>query len=321
MVHYAGSGWAFVTAPYPAGSTAALNGVTCVSADDCWAVGSSGPAGQPGDAPLIERYTGSSWTIASAPDPRLGPNVVLNAVACMSAGECWAVGDSGNASATSPLVERYTGGRWVIVGISNPSPDPFAVLNGVACMSNGECWAVGYSGNVSITRPLIEQYTGSRWIIVDARNPSAAPFVALNAIACVGQQCWAVGSSGIGEPALLEHFTGSTWVIGAQSSGGVAIGVSCPSVEDCWAVGQTQQPAIAQGPPMIEHYNGISLTADHTPNQIAGETGAVLTGVSCVSVSDCWAVGFGGGEGNQGTIIEQYTGSDWRVIRALSHGP
>lgn len=83
----------------------------------------------------------------------------------------------------------------------------------------------GYAGTVSVTRPLVAHYTGGRWIIVDTPYNGAAPFVALNAVACVGWQCWAVGSSGIGEPTLLEYFTGSTWVIGAQSRvGGCARG-------------------------------------------------------------------------------------------------
>lgn len=316
IVHYTGSGWALVHTTNP--SFGQLIGVTCVSPRDCWAVGNSVDNGGAGAThPLIEHYTGSRWAIASAPDPSLGPNVVLNGVACVSAGECWAVGDSGNASVTRLLIEHYTGGRWAIVGIPNPSSDPFAVLNGVACMSDGECWAVGYSGNASVTRPLIEHYTGSRWIIVDAPDPSAGPFVALDGITCVSRDCWAVGSSGIGSPTLLEHITGSTWAVSANSGAGVSLGVSCASAVDCWVVGDTQQPSIAQGPPIIAHYNGINLTADHSPYPMAEDTGAVLNGVSCVSTADCWAVG----AGSRGTLIEQYTGSNWRVISAVSQGP
>jgi hypothetical protein len=72
---------------------------------------------------------------------------------------------------------------------------------------------------------------------------------------------------------------------------GVSLGVSCTSVADFWAVGDTQQPSIAQGQPLIAHYNGINLTADNTPNPVVfegGEMTAVLNGVFCVRAADCW---------------------------------
>ncbi len=264
-MHYTGNSWAITSTPNPnpAGFSAGLNGVTCVSAGDCWAVGNfvdvvDGWAG--GTHSLIEHFTGTRWAIVATPDPGLGPNVVLNGVACTSAVDCWAVGDSGNAMVTRHLIEHYTGSRWVAVSTPNREVDPFVVLNGVACMNDGACWAVGYSGNAGVTRPLIEQYTGRRWVIVEATNPSPGPFVALNGVTCVTRDCWAVGSSGIGDPTLLEHLTGSTWAISANSGVGVSLGVSCASAADCWAVGDTQQPSIAEGQPQIAHYDGISLT-------------------------------------------------------------
>ncbi len=54
-----GSGWAIST---PDPSPGDLVAVTCSSARDCWAVGTSGK-------PLIEHYTGGSWSIASTATP------------------------------------------------------------------------------------------------------------------------------------------------------------------------------------------------------------------------------------------------------------
>jgi hypothetical protein len=48
-----------------------LNGVTCVSAGDCWAVGSSSSVNGPGE-PLIEHYAGSRWAIVNSPNPSPG---------------------------------------------------------------------------------------------------------------------------------------------------------------------------------------------------------------------------------------------------------
>jgi hypothetical protein len=63
--HYTGSSWTTVRTPTP--SPGRLNGVTCASAADCWAVGFSGGVGN--NQPLIEHYAGSSWAIVSTLNP------------------------------------------------------------------------------------------------------------------------------------------------------------------------------------------------------------------------------------------------------------
>jgi hypothetical protein len=63
---HAGSRWAVVSnaAPNtaPGAGSGSLEGVTCASANDCWAVGHSGGPDSDGQM-LIEHYSGSSWTI------------------------------------------------------------------------------------------------------------------------------------------------------------------------------------------------------------------------------------------------------------------
>jgi hypothetical protein len=257
IVHYAGSRWAIVGTPAP--SSAQLTGVTCVNARDCWAVGNPGMFVAGGVThSLIEHSAGGRWTVMSTPSATADPSVVLNGVTCASAGDCWAVGDSGNVNVTRQLIEHYTGSRWAVVASPNPGPDPFVVLNGVACVSAEGCWAVGYSGNVNATRPLIEHYTEGGWVIVYTSNPSRGPFVALNGVTCVGRVCWAVGSSGIGNPTLVEQVTGSRLAISANSSEGVSQGVSCASAADCWAVGAADvgNSGGYSGETLIEHYTG-----------------------------------------------------------------
>ena len=59
-----GSGWHVVTPEWPKGSAgAALVGVTCVNARDCWSVGSkfNGAEG----TSLIEHWNGTNWSIAA----------------------------------------------------------------------------------------------------------------------------------------------------------------------------------------------------------------------------------------------------------------
>jgi hypothetical protein len=72
--HWNGSAWLTVTsANTSAAESNVLNGVTCTSASDCWAVGNH-DVGTPvgGAAPqgtLTEHWDGSSWSIVSSPSP------------------------------------------------------------------------------------------------------------------------------------------------------------------------------------------------------------------------------------------------------------
>jgi hypothetical protein len=166
-----------VAPPSPIGTTSpsppptfpdyALNGVTCLSASDCWAVGVSSSVNGT-TQPLIEHYAGSSWAMVSTPKSNPGS---LSGVTCLSAADCWAVGGSANFPPSQPLIEHYAGSSWAIV--STPSPSPGGGLTAVTCVSAGDCWAVGFSisGN-GPGEPLIEHYAGSRWAIVNSPNPS-----------------------------------------------------------------------------------------------------------------------------------------------------
>jgi hypothetical protein len=85
-----------------------------VSASDCRAVGNyyNGSAYQT----LIERWDGNSWAIVSSPNTSATQNNFLQAVTCVSASECWAVGSytTGNGVGQT-LVLRYT---------ASPTPTP-----------------------------------------------------------------------------------------------------------------------------------------------------------------------------------------------------
>jgi hypothetical protein len=89
----ASAGWSIVSNSTTAAENSGLTAVTCVSADDCWAAGYSWePSGN--TQPLIEQDLGTGWTVVFGPNPNLSSNsdTQLQAVTCVSAGACWAVG-------------------------------------------------------------------------------------------------------------------------------------------------------------------------------------------------------------------------------------
>src|SRR5207244_2804734 len=114
--------WAIVTSPNTSTTQNNLLGVTCVSASDCWAVGS---------------------TVCA---PTNNPNGVTS----VSASDCWAVGYSEIVGANTlnidqTLIERWDGNSWSIVSSPNATAWPKNFLYNVTCVSASDCWAVGFS--------------------------------------------------------------------------------------------------------------------------------------------------------------------------------
>lgn len=168
--------------------------MTCVNADDCWAVGPSS---------LIEHYLGGIWVVVTSH----GVQGTLNAVTCVAADSCWAVGSTGAGDTEQPLVERYSTAGWAVVPSPHISVPNGGELQGVACVSSDECWAVGDLPGIGVllpqtlpntaesgpsTQPLIERYSGGGWTLVAGTSSSQGG--ALTSIACGSfGGCWAVG--------------------------------------------------------------------------------------------------------------------------------
>jgi hypothetical protein len=152
--HWNGTSWTIATSPAPAGP-ANLTGVACATTTSCEAVGTYAPSGQ---RTLVEHFNGTTWSIATTPNPAGATNAVLGGVTCVSATNCFAVGNSSTSSGSKTLVEQWSGTAWSIVTSPNPAAATDSTLTGVACPGAANCYAVGtYHGNAS-DRTLIERY-------------------------------------------------------------------------------------------------------------------------------------------------------------------
>ena len=91
-----------------------LNGVYCVSAADCWAVGEYRTSHQGGRNEVLH-WKGKTWQTLTVPNP--GGHAVSSAselfgVRCASARDCWAVGDYTSHGADLNEVLHWNGTRW-----------------------------------------------------------------------------------------------------------------------------------------------------------------------------------------------------------------
>ncbi len=251
--------------PVGAGTSTSLQGVTCVGANDCWAVGwsTSETTGYP--QAMIAEDTGIGWEVVSSPAPSGSVSSQLDGVACAGSGDCWAVGSywQGAQAATGislPLIEQDTGSGWKVVPGPSPAVGEASSLNGVTCLGAGGCWAVGYSSGAgspgAASQTLIEQNTGSGWNIVSSPDPSSTGDGGqLAGVSCVSAAgCWAVGywDAVNGVPrTLIEQYAGGGWSIVSSpgpspspnqsgGAGSILLGVTCAGGSG-WPGGRVQQ--------------------------------------------------------------------------------
>jgi hypothetical protein len=107
----------------------------------------------------------------------------------------------------------------------------------------------------------------------------------------------------------------------AHSSDSDLSGVSCASTRDCVAVGFRDLPVTDDPLPLVEHWNGSTWSAEHTPASNAAGWSAWLSAVSCPSKSACLAVGLSySDDSSPGPLVERWDGSSWSIERTTDLG-
>jgi hypothetical protein len=146
-----------------------LDGLTCLSPDNCDAFGFTGSSR---DEAIIEHWNGKTWSQVATPRPAHASDSFLYNGWCTSPASCWTVGMYiVGADNHYTLAEHWNGSSWSIVASPTPADTTYAVLNGVACSSPTECLAVGYSQISNRESVLAERWNGARWSIVTSPAP------------------------------------------------------------------------------------------------------------------------------------------------------
>jgi len=160
----------------------------------------------------------------------------------------------------------------------------------------------------------------SGWSIVkSANNPTNFNF--LYDVSCVSStRCVAVGvglnAIGNADVTLTEVRNGGAWtVVPSPNPGGTwnfLTGVSCISSTSCMAVGRYETPN-GTNQTLAEYWNGKRWA--FTPPVNLGTFNNALSGVSCVSLTSCVAVGSwtSVSSGITQPLVEQWNGKHWSV--------
>ncbi len=316
--------WSLVPSPNRGAGNDVLDGVSCVSAGPCTAVGGYTGSSGVGRA-LIESWNGTTW--AAVPSPQPGNGDGLDGVSCVSADACTAVGFYQNSiHLHRTLIESWNGTSWSVVLSPNRGENSQNYLYGVSCISAATCTAVGesYDSSTGFEGTLIEWWNGTSWSVAPSPNSGTRENV-LFGVSCVSAAaCTAVGyslTSGLPKT-LIEAWNGTSWSVAPSPSpttGDGLNGVSCTSPAACMAVGQYNEDASASKS-LIESWNGTSWSV--VPSPQPGSIANDLYSVSCTSAATCTAVG---GHENKfdlfKTLIQSWNGTSWSVAPSANPGP
>jgi hypothetical protein len=314
-----------------------LDGVACVTATNCVAVGNESSGNGYTNA-LVETLNHGSWSASIAPGAPSGQGAYLFSVSCPSLGRCVAVGyflkRTGATKSGTMLIETLDNETWTVT--PTPSPGPNAIdsfLYGVSCTTPSTCVAVGNTdaGRPSTSRPLSLSLANGKWVLSSAPN-FGSQSAGLRSVSCSSpNRCVAVGyrTATRSDQTLIETRNGERWSITpSQGSGGLSPsgdraptglnGVSCASAASCVAVGQLTGPV-----PTIEIKTNQTWTATKSPDPASNDPATGLDGVSCLHPTRCVAVGTlastagaapDGAFGSPlGSLIETYSSGTWTI--------
>ena len=234
-----------------------LNGVSCVGATDCYAVGNYISPYTRGLS-LVEHWNGATWSIVRSPSPPRAVSTTLSGVSCTRAAAttCWAVGNYSTKVGGDPqltVTERLQHGKWAIVASPNASGGRSSSLNAVSCTSASNCYAVGVRQH-RLGASLIEHWNGARWTIVSNPNPAGFSFSQLLGVSCTGSSsCVAVGTYTTDSPGgstLIEQLQGARWTVEpspnhTDAASNALAGASCVGTGQCFTVGTYLQSTFA----------------------------------------------------------------------------
>jgi len=267
-----------------------------------------------------QTLTTTRWSVQATPNPPGSNGGELRGVSCTTSTACIAVSSYHVESENTwwPFAEKWNGTEWSLLTTAKPTGATAAEMGAVSCTSSTACIAVGrYKNSAGTYVTLAEHWNGTEWSAQTTPNPVGATASALGAISCSSStSCIAVGSSTVSgsASALAESWNGTEWSL--QTTPSVTHAqlrrVSCSSSTACTVVGSYENSSHVEVT-LAERWNGTEWSTQTTPNP-SGAKRSYLFGVSCLSSTECTAVGYYVNSSNvEETLAERWSGTEWSV--------
>jgi hypothetical protein len=264
-----------------------------------------------------------------------GTQYFYSVTSCVSKKACSTLGGFGFITPPVP-------GTWKRLGSPNVTSTNTSLtinntLRGIVALSATNAWAVGFNNNPNgpqfAENTLIEHFDGQSWQIVPTPNTSLPQNELLAVAGSSATDIWAVGTAldPASSPAktLILHFNGSSWTIvtspSPDTSNNTLFAIAAISPTNAYAAGYHQALPTNTNPnpkseTLILHWDGTSWTQVASPNpNLASGFNNQLLGMTAVSATDIWAVGF---SGNFQAFFEPLTlhfdGTSWNPVAAVT---
>jgi hypothetical protein len=299
---WTGSRWRVVPSPTPRNSWLRTTSVSCSSSSSCLAVGfyELKPLSKRRFNGLVERWNGVRWRLL--PAPRFGPPAShqFTAVSCPAPKFCVATGETYTNNAKQRprygVTATWNGTAWHEV-----YHDRGGTMNGVSCASMHSCEVIFRPGKGNRLHRL--QLAGGRWTTHVDNLVGVQSAVNLEDLDCFSAtSCTAVGFNfqlKEENAAAAYHWNGQVWRTlhpGARMRlhSRELDGVSCPTSNECIAVGLTDRASANFGPdqgiPLVETFHD-GRTSVVPATTAAHSASTALDAVTCLADGLCRGVG------------------------------
>ena len=286
-----------------------ITGVEALASNNVWVAGTwSDPLGF-AEAPLVEHWNGTSWSIATTPR---GFDLVgrvdaysagLLSIAAVNARDIWAVGVLQSGAYDGTYALHWNGAKWYTSIQPRLKVNETGWLDTVAASPAGDLWTGGASLD-SMTDALFH-WTGYSWDRATVPAHSKIAGMSINAILPLTRNdVWAAGSA-------MAHFDGHAWsaVADPVTSKGEIYSLAALGAKDIWAVGSSSRDPYATSP-AIEQWDGTRWTMKHVAPPSGKSPSFTVRGLAS-SGSAVWAVG-GVADGQPGeqlstSLVEQFS--------------
>ena len=328
-----GSGQWKVIASWNVPPASDLTALGEIAANDIWAVGSHGSSDFLTQYTLTEHWDGMTWNLVPSPNVPKALDDKLYAVGGVATNDVWAVGESDdtNSGNHTILTEHWDGTQWSII----PSVTGNQVVYGLVAVASNDVWAVGASVNQQSlkSKTLVIHWNGTTWSTVTSPSVGSFSNVFQSVRAVSANDIWAVGNysnTNTFSPSktLIEHWNGTSWSVTASPNVGKSSNdlsaVTPIAPNDVWAAGYSCATYLCANSgkvqTMTQHWNGTSWSVVTSAD--VGSGSSILLGISAVSSSNVWAVGYSCStntcfqphSAKAQTLVEQWNGTSWNVV-------
>lgn len=308
----ASSPWSVIASPNQGQGDNTLMAVTALGSTNAWAVGTAG------DAPLIEHWNGTKWSVVAS---NAGVPGYLDSISADSATDVWASGGS-FATGNSPLIEHWNGTAWSVLATNPPKAEQ---VEGISALSANSVWLEAETSDRQGDEfAWLEHWNGTKWSKHELQEADPDEGVGIYQVKAFSNTDVIAFYALFGNDAYIwdtARWTGSALnSFGApdySGDGGNDVNLmqmAASSPNNVWEVGQWagylgSSTTYAAGP-AAGRWNGKAWHIKPVPTSYP-DCCHVFNAVAPASQKSAWAVGYRSGTTGSDNLLEYWNGSTW----------